>query len=182
MTNHRSYLDSISIFQHLDACPVVKAEVKKWPIMGFGLVHSGTVFVDRKSKESRMETRKQIAEFVRSGISTIVFVEGTTYVGPETGEFRPGTFMTAVEGGFEVVPIAIEFEHQDVAWVGSDTFLPHFLKIFGKYAEIKVKVAFGPAQKYDEWEPLRDECHTWINTKLLEMRAEFDLATTTLQS
>lgn len=174
VTNHRSYLDSISIFQHLDACPVVKAEVKKWPILGFGLVHSGTVFVDRKSKESRKRTRQQIAENILKGISTIVFVEGTTYVGPEAGEFRPGTFMTASEGNFEVVPIAIEFEHQDVAWVDQDTFIPHFLKIFGKYSEINVKVSFGPTKKNQDWEILRDECHEWVNAKLLEMRTEFD--------
>jgi 1-acyl-sn-glycerol-3-phosphate acyltransferase len=176
VTNHRSYLDSICIFQHLDACPVVKAEVKKWPILGFGLVHSGTVFVDRKSKESRTRTREQIAELVRRKISTIVFVEGTTYVGPEAGEFRPGTFMTAAEGGFEVVPIAIEFENQDLAWVGSDTFIPHFIKTFGKYGEVKVKVAFGPIRRDENWEKLRDECHDWVNIKLLEMRAEFDSA------
>lgn len=174
VTNHRSYLDSISIFQHLDACPVVKAEVRKWPILGFGLVHSGTVFVDRKSKESRKRTREQIAENILKGISTIVFVEGTTYVGPEAGEFRPGTFMTAAEGGFEVVPIAIEFEHQDVAWVDQDTFIPHFLRIFGKYDRILVKVAFGTPRIGSDWEQLRDECHEWVNAKLLEMRAEFD--------
>ena len=174
VTNHRSYLDSISIFQHLDACPVVNAEVKKWPILGFGLVHSGTVFVDRKSKESRRRTRQQIAELVSQRISTIVFVEGTTYVGPEAGEFRPGTFMTAVEGGFEVAPIAIEFEHQDVAWVNQDTFIPHFLKIFGTYNEINVKVAFGEPRIGSDWEKLKDECHEWVNAKLLEMRAEFD--------
>lgn len=174
VTNHRSYLDSISIFQHLDACPVVKAEVGKWPIIGFGLRHSGTVFVDRKSKESRRKTRQQIADFVRKGISTIVFVEGTTYIGPGAGEFRPGTFMTAVEGGFEVVPIAIEFEKQDVAWVGQDTFIPHFLEVFGKYKEINVKVAFGTARVGKDWEQLRDECHEWINAELIRMRTEFD--------
>ncbi len=174
VTNHRSYIDSICIFQHLDACPVVKAEIKRWPIVGFGLVHSGTVFVDRKSKESRKKTREQIADFVSRGISTIVFVEGTTYVGPGAGEFRPGTFMTAAEAGFEVVPIAIEFEHQDVAWVGSDTFIPHFVRVFGKYKEIKVKVAFGNPLRNDNWEILSRDCHHWINTRLLQMRAEFD--------
>lgn len=174
VTNHRSYLDSICIFQNLDACPVVKAEVGKWPILGFGLRHSGTVFVDRKSKESRKRTREQIADFVRQGISTIVFVEGTTYVGPEAGEFRPGTFMTAAEGGFEVIPIAIEFEHQDVAWVGEDTFIPHFLDVFGKYKEIRVKVHFGSPRKSDDWEQLRDDCHSWVSKKLLRMRNDFD--------
>lgn len=178
VTNHRSYLDSICIFQHLDACPVVKAEVGKWPIIGFGLRHSGTVFVDRKSKESRKRTRQQIADFVSRKISTIVFVEGTTYVGPETGEFRPGTFMTAVEGGFEVTPIAIEFEKQDVAWVGQDTFIPHFIEIFGKYREIKVKVAFGEPKFNEDWEQLRDECRQWVDGQLAGMRSEFDATST----
>ncbi|MGB0524962.1 MAG: lysophospholipid acyltransferase family protein [Flammeovirgaceae bacterium] len=174
ITNHRSYIDSICIFQYLDACPVVKAEVKQWPVVGFGLIHSGTVFVDRKSRESRKKTREQIADFVNQGVSTIVFVEGTTYVGPEAGEFRPGTFMIAAEGGLEVVPIAIEFEHQDAAWIGTDKFLPHFLTFFGKYHEIKVKVAFGNPIRNDDWEQLRRDCHTWVNNKLLQMRAEFD--------
>ena len=153
---------------------MVKTEVRKWPILGFGLVHSGTVFVDRKSKESRARTREQIVELVRSRISTIVFVEGTTYVGPEAGEFRPGTFMTAVEGGFEVIPIAIEFEEQEMAWVGQDTFIPHFLRTFGKFDEVRVQVAFGTPRIGNDWEKLRDECYEWVNGKLLEMRVGFD--------
>jgi len=174
VTNHRSYIDSICIFKNLDACPVVKAEVGKWPVIGFGLRHSGTVFVDRKSKESRTRTREQIAEFVRQGISTIVFVEGTTYVGPDTGEFRPGTFMTAVEGGFEVIPIAIEFEYPEMAWVGNDTFVPHFIGVFGKHRSTRVKVAFGDPMVSDDWETLRDDCRSWIDSKLRQFRAEFN--------
>jgi 1-acyl-sn-glycerol-3-phosphate acyltransferase len=174
VTNHRSYIDSVCIFQYLDACPVVKAEVRKWPLVGFGLVHSGTVFVDRKSKESRRETRTQIADLIIKRISTIVFVEGTTYVGPDAGEFRPGTFMTAAEGDFDVVPIAIEFENEELAWVGESTFIPHFLRIFKKYDEIKVKVAFGEPRKNADWEKLRDDCYDWVNSKLHEMRKEFD--------
>ena len=82
--------------------------------------------------------------------------------------------MTALEGGFEVIPIAIEFEKQDVAWVGQDTFIPHFLEIFSKYKEINVKVAFGEPRIGTDWEQLRDECHEWVNAELNRMRAEFD--------
>jgi 1-acyl-sn-glycerol-3-phosphate acyltransferase len=174
VTNHRSYIDSVCIFQFFDACPVVKAEVRKWPLIGFGLSISGTVFVNRSSQASRKWTRDQIAGFIRKQISTVVFVEGTTHVGPETLEFRPGTFMTAAEGGFSVVPIAIEFEHSDLAWVGEATFVPHFLRVFSKYEEIHVKVAFGEPIVSDDWEELREACHTWINKELTYMRSEFD--------
>lgn len=174
VTNHRSYIDSICIFQYVDACPVVKSEVAKWPLIGFGLRHTATVFVHRENRESRKKTREQMAEFVKRSISTIVFVEGTTYVGPEAGPFRPGTFMTAAEGQLPVVPIAIEFENQEAAWVGDDTFVPHFLRFFGKYKRSRVKVAFGEARINSDWEVLRDDCYTWVNKELLRMRTEFD--------
>lgn len=174
VTNHRSYADSVAIFQWLDASTVVKAEVSRWPVIGYGLKHTFTVFVDRSDKESRRRTREQIRDFLDHGISVIVFVEGTTYVGPETGEFRPGTFMTAAEGGFEVVPIAIEWERQDMAWVGKDTFVPHFIEMFGKYGTIRAKVHFGPVLRSDDHQELLRESHAWISARLLEMRAEYD--------
>jgi 1-acyl-sn-glycerol-3-phosphate acyltransferase len=174
VTNHRSYIDSVCIFQCFDACPVVKAEVRKWPLIGYGLVQTGTVFVNRESPESRAYTRKQIADFVSRGISTVVFVEGTTYVGPEAGPFRPGTFKTAAEGGFPIVPMAIEFEKQEMAWVGSDTFIPHFLKTFGKHKRIRVKLAFGEPMINDNWKELQSRSHQWVNQELTAMRESFD--------
>lgn len=174
VTNHRSYIDSICIFQYLDACPVVKSEVANWPLIGFGLRHTATVFVHRENRDSRKKTREQMAKFVKRNISTIVFVEGTTFVGPEAGPFRPGTFMTASEGELPVVPIAIEFENQDAAWVGDDTFVPHFIRFFGAHRNSRVKIAFGEARINSDWEALRDDCHQWVNSELLRMRAEFD--------
>lgn len=174
VTNHRSYIDSVCIFMHLDACPVVKSEVQNWPLVGLGLKHTATVFVERENKISRSQTRERIAEFVKLGVSTIVFVEGTTYVGPEAGEFRPGTFKTAAKHQLPIVPIAIEFEHRDAAWVGDDTFVPHFIRYFGKHRKTKVKVAFGEEMISEDWESLRDQSHQWVNEQLLQMRKEFD--------
>ena len=173
VVNHRSYIDSVCVFKEVDACPVVKSEVARWPIIGFGLKQTATVFVERENKSSRKATRSSIAEFVKRGISTIVFVEGTTYVGPETGEFRPGTFMTAAEHALPIVPIAIEFEKEEAAWVGDDTFVPHFLSYFAKNKQTKVKVSFGPVLRHSQWDKLRYDAHQWINEELGRMQKDF---------
>lgn len=173
VTNHRSYIDSVCIFMQLDACPVVKSEVARWPIIGFGLKQTATVFVERENKSSRKATRSSIAEFVKRGISTIVFVEGTTYVGPETGEFRPGTFITAAEHALPIVPIAIEFEKEEAAWVGDDTFVPHFLSYFAKNKRTRVKVSFGPVLRHSQWDKLRYDAHQWVNEELGRMQKDF---------
>ena len=45
----------------------------------------------------------------------------------------------AAELGVPVIPIAIDYKNLNDAWVGDDTFIPHFLRCFGKWrTEIKV--------------------------------------------
>lgn len=173
VTNHRSYIDSVCIFKWVDACPVVKAEVSRWPLIGWGLKHTATVFVERERKASRQATRSQIAQFVLRGISTIVFVEGTTYRGPEIGAFRPGTFITAAMHNLPVLPIAIEFSNPDAAWVGNDTFVPHFINYFGKNRRSRVKVSFGPLRYHEDGERLQEECHKWVAQSVKSMQAAF---------
>ena len=48
VVNHRSYIDSVCVFKEVDACPVVKSEVSRWPLIGFGLRRVATVFVERR--------------------------------------------------------------------------------------------------------------------------------------
>lgn len=174
VSNHRSYIDSVAIFHLIEACPVVKAEVASWPLIGLGLRHSATVFVRRSDAESRARTRREVAAFLSKGVSVVVFVEGTTYIGPRPGEFRPGTFQMAAEGGFPVVPVALEYRIQDMAWVGSDTFIPHFIKVFGTYARIECTVSFGTEISGNDGLALRDAAHVWVSEKLGLLRRRYD--------
>ncbi len=174
VSNHRSYIDSVAIFQFVEACPVVKAEVSRWPIIGYGLRNTATVFVDRKDPGSRARTRAAIGEVLAKGGTVVVFVEGTTYIGPLPGEFRPGTFQTAAEGGFTIVPVAIEYRVQEMAWVGSDSFIPHFIKVFGSYATTDCTVSYGPLMTGSDGLALRDAAYTWVSSELGLLRRRYD--------
>lgn len=170
LPNHRSYID-VAFFQAwIRCCYVAKAEVRKWPLIGYGADKVHTLWVDRSSKDSRRETREKIRERLRQGHSVVVFPEGTTYKAPELGKFHPGMFYAAADGSIPVVPVAIEYRHADDAWIGADTFIPHFLKTFGK-RRTEVRIAFGPRLTGTDGEVLLEKTRNWIADELAHLHA-----------
>lgn len=175
MANHRSYLDVVMIPTQTPVVFVAKASVKKWPIIGWGADALSTIWVDRADPNSRKETRLKIVDRLKRGYSVIIFPEGTTSVGPGVIEFNPGMFYTIAGSGIPIVPVAIEYENQNVAWVGTDTFVPHFMREFGaRY--LRVKVAFGEPLVHDDGEVLRTTTKTWIDEHTRAFRADYDAA------
>ena len=113
--------------------PVAMAEVANWPIIGFGAKVTGIVYVKRESKDSRADTRLAIRQALKDGSPVLIYPEGGTTDGLKTRPFRVGTFNIAAEEGIAVVPITIEYGDKSDVWVGADTFIPHFIRCFGKW-------------------------------------------------
>jgi len=141
--NHITYIDPVVILMYVDANVVAKAEILRWPLVGYGAYLVGTIFVKREEKSSRQEAANTISETLHAGKSILVFPEGTTSAGPGTLPFRPRTFEAAFLAGVPVQPIALLYDDPRVAYVGNDTFLPHFFRLF-KMKYIFGRVAFGP--------------------------------------
>ena len=140
--NHRSYFDPIIVLSDVLALPVGKAEVKDWPIIGWGAKVSGSIFVDRKSKIGRKQTRQQIKDVLQKGYSVVNYPEGTTHTLSQTIEFKPGMFRDAALENFKIYPIALEYQQTKDAWVGDDTFIRHFFECFGKKKTF-IRVSYG---------------------------------------
>jgi lyso-ornithine lipid O-acyltransferase len=173
LPNHRSYLDGCITCAQLFCSYVMKAEVGKWPLIGWGTKITGTIMVNRSNRDSRKETREKVKQRLADGYSVVVFPEGTTYEGPGCLEFKPGMFQIAAEGNIPIVPIAIEYEVVSDAWTGSDTFIPHFFKCFSKPVT-HVKMRIGNVLENSNAELLQSQAHGWISEKLIEMRNEFE--------
>jgi 1-acyl-sn-glycerol-3-phosphate acyltransferase len=141
--NHVTYIDPIVTLMHVDANVVAKAEVLDWPLVGSGAQIVGTIFVKRDEKDSREATAIAIREALKSGTSILVFPEGTTSAGPLPMTFRPRSFAAAHLAGVPVQPIAIYYESPLIPYIGDDTFLPHFFRIF-RLKYIRGRIAFGP--------------------------------------
>lgn len=156
--NHITYIDPVVVLMHVDANVVAKAEILKWPLVGYAAYLGGTIFVKREEKTSRMIAANTISEALHNGISILVFPEGTTSAGPGTLPFRPRTFEAAFLAEVPVQPIAIIYDDPRVAYIGDDTFLPHFFRLF-RMKYIFGRVAFGPLLS---GENTCEEARQWI--------------------
>jgi 1-acyl-sn-glycerol-3-phosphate acyltransferase len=141
--NHITYIDPIVVLMHVDANVVAKAEIAKWPLVGLSANIVGTIFVKREEKSSREEAAKAISDALHHGKSILVFPEGTTSAGPGTIPFRRRSFDAAFIAGVPVQPIALWYENPKVAYIGDDTFLPHFFRLF-RMKHLRGRVVFGP--------------------------------------
>ncbi len=173
MPNHRSYADILILPSEVPLVFVAKAEVERWPVLGWGANSVHTVWVDRACPDSRKKTREQILERLDRDESVIVFPEGTTHRGPEALDLKKGMFHVAAMGEIPIFPVAIEYENQDMAWIGADTFVPHFIANFGR-KRIRVKVRFGNSFQHEDHDILRNQVHKWMNKNLFELRDEWE--------
>lgn len=165
VSNHRSYLDIVVILAHIASAFLAKAELRKWPVFGYAAMKGNTVFVDRSDPKSRERSRQMLSERLDQGISVVIFPEGTTHEGPGLLEFKNGIFHLVAHKKIPVVPVAICYENRAAAWVGEDSFVPHFLKIF-QNTPLKVQMTVGPMITQTDAKELKQSCHAFIQTAL----------------
>lgn len=169
VSNHRSYFDPVAVLRDVEALPVAKAEVSSWPFIGFAAKATGIMWVKRENRDSRRRTVEAIEETLKEGFSVLIYPEGSTHIELKSHPFRQGAFRVAAELGVPVVPIAIEYSRPEDAWVGTDTFIPHFLSTFGR-RRIHVKMQYGQPITGTDFEKLVQQTQDWIDAEVAEMR------------
>ena len=173
IANHRSYFDPIIMLNHRQTFPVGKKEVESWPLIGYLCKISGVIFVDRKDPESRQNTCEKIKEALNKGYSVINFPEGTTHIAPTTIEFNYGSFAMATKIKAAVIPIAIDYKVKTDAFVDNDTFIPHFIKCFGKF-QTEIKMTYFPPLYSDDVEFLLKTSKGLIDNELIRFRQDWN--------
>lgn len=141
-SNHVSYLDPIAVGSLVACVPVSKVDVSRWPVIGGFARDLGVLFVDRGSGHSGMRVLKDAARTLAGGVSVLNFPEGTTTTGDRVLRFREGLFAIARSAGVPVVPVALAYDPPELAWVGDETFVPHYLRLAGS-ARARARVRFG---------------------------------------
>lgn len=110
IANHRSYLDTATLFIHTGRRigVLAKKELLKVPILGYGMGFVNVMAIDRSNRERALETTGAATARIRSGISFGVFAEGTRAMPGELLPFKKGAFYMAVDAGVPIVPVAIK--------------------------------------------------------------------------
>jgi 1-acyl-sn-glycerol-3-phosphate acyltransferase len=114
VSNHRSYLDTATLFIYTGRRIglLAKKELLKVPVLGVGMGFVNVMAIDRTNRESAIRTTEAAAKRIQSGVSFGVFVEGTRAKPGELLPFKKGAFYMARQVGVPVVPVAIK--HSDV--------------------------------------------------------------------
>lgn len=165
MPNHRSYIDIFLVAALKPTTFVAKAELRKWPVIGFAMRVNRMIFVQRDNLRSMIDTMSQLKEAFANGVSVTVFPEGTTFEGPGLRPFKAGSFKMAAESGVSVVPAAIEYRNRNDAWVGADTFIAHFFRQMWKPLTF-VSVTFGKEISSNDFKKLKEDTHQSIESLL----------------
>lgn len=173
ISNHRTYFDAAVILKNILAYPVGKKEVASWPLIGNVCKTTGVIFVKRENKESRAETINDIKKVLKKGYSILNTPEGTTHAEPTTIRFLPGAFVIAAQTGVPVLPIAIDYKDLNDAWIGDDTFVPHFIRCFGKW-RTEIKISYLEPILSDDVAYLITQSKKVIDAEMLRFRQEWE--------
>ena len=109
--NHQSNLDIPVLFTVLKNNRirfVAKKSLFDIPIYGKALAHAGHICIDRENRRAAMQSLNDAVEATKSGISPLVFPEGTRNTElDDLMEFKIGAMIIALKCGLPVVPFVM---------------------------------------------------------------------------
>lgn len=146
--NHVSWLDIPVLQARLPAGFIAKAEVARWPLIGFLARRGASLFIARGRHDSTQEVLRAMVMRLRAGQALVVFPEGTTGDGRGLRPFRARLLQAAREAGVPLQTLALRYRCADcpperLAFVGEDTFLANFWRLLG-LRRIEVDVFCAP--------------------------------------
>jgi len=170
VANHVGYLDPLMLASVVPCLPVAKRELARWPLIGAAARSHGVLFVTRGDAASGARVLRAARRALAASVSVLNFPEGTTTRGGGVLPFRRGVFGLARIADVPVVPAALSFDDETLAWTGDDLLLPHLLRTLAQ-RELTVRVRFGCAMtpaRYGSAEDLAREAHTVVEHLLGE--------------
>lgn len=109
MPNHQSNFDIPVLLGHLAVQFrwLAKKELFKIPIFGRAMRKAGYISIDRYHRDSAFESLRVAANKIKSGVSVLIFPEGTRSWDGNIRPFKKGGFVMAIDSGVPIVPVVI---------------------------------------------------------------------------
>lgn len=109
VSNHQGAFDIFLIYGFLgrNFKWMMKRGIMKIPFVGFACKAAHHIFVDRRSPSKIKETYDEARNTLQSGMSMVVFPEGSRSFSGHMGVFKKGAFALADELQLPVVPLTI---------------------------------------------------------------------------
>jgi 1-acyl-sn-glycerol-3-phosphate acyltransferase len=136
VANHVSWIDITLMHSQRFMGFVAKAEIARWPLIGWLAALGGTIYHHRGNNESLHGVMHQMVQRLQSGQAVGVFPEGRTMGGAAIGVFHARIFQPAVLAGVPAQPVALKYglrgsAQTSVAFAPRENFLANFLRLLG---------------------------------------------------
>jgi len=136
IANHVSWIDIAGLHT---ACPqarfVSKADVLRWPLLGWLIRNVGTLFIERERKRDAVRVVHEMAASLQRGETVAIFPEGTTSTGEDVLPFHANLLQAAIATHVPVHPAVLRYgdaRHRyspEVAYVGDTTLVASIWRI-----------------------------------------------------
>lgn len=161
VANHTSWLDIFALNARKRVYFVSKAEVAKWPGIGWLAQATGTVFIERNRRKAREQTRI-FEERLKAGHKLLFFPEGTSTDGLRVLPFKTTLFAAFFTDELRefmyVQPVSAIFHAPKgqparfYGWWGDMDFGPHLLKTLGARRQGWVELIYHEPAKVSDFE------------------------------
>jgi 1-acyl-sn-glycerol-3-phosphate acyltransferase len=132
ISNHQSILDILFLNTlRYKYKWISKIENVKVPVLGWYVKMAGYITVNRGDEESKAEMLERAYRCLKSGMSIMIFPEGTRSHDKEIGFFKRGAFQLAMQAEVPILPIIID---------GTGNILPKHGLLFNSGLRIKIKI------------------------------------------
>lgn len=158
VANHASWLDIFALNAAQTLVFVSKAEVARWPGIGWLARATGTVFIRRDPREAASQVALLRAR-AGDGERLLLFPEGTSSDGLRVLPFKPALFAAFADGtlpGLVVQPVTLRWhapagrDARFYGWWGDMALGPHLLQVLAQRPQGRVEVIRHPPLLADE--------------------------------
>ena len=172
IANHPSAFEDIGIPAVFPVHSLAKIEVRDWWLVGRISMASGSLYVERESKESRNDAAVQIERELGEGKNIALYPEGGCKGRRIFESFRYGAFDISLRTGVPILPVFLHYESQDdFEWRAPQTLLHkiwHMSVTRNNRANYYIYDAFDPDQFTD-----KAAYAEYVHGKYLEWQARY---------
>ena len=107
--NHQSVFDIFAIYGWLPNIFkwIMKAELRRIPLVGKACESAGHIFIDRTNPLSAKLSIEKAEKQLINGVSVVIFPEGTRTKNGEMNKFKKGAFRIATDLSLPILPVTI---------------------------------------------------------------------------
>lgn len=142
-SNHISWLDIPVVGSIIPTFFLSKAEIGRWPVIGWLARTANTLFIERGSGDSNA-VNQQMSDFLKKGFPVVFFPEATTTNGKGIRRIQGKLLQSAIDSQVPIQPIVICYVDNDGNF---DESIPYYGKIT-MADSVKKVVDNRPAKAY----------------------------------